>query len=56
MNHTGRRGSDGSKYGSRDVRGYGETVLPQLRCGSAAKRQRASEDILLRILPVCVEE
>nr|DAN90148.1 MAG TPA: hypothetical protein [Caudoviricetes sp.] len=56
MNHTGRRGSDGSKYGSRDVRGYGETVLPQLRCGSDAKRQRASEDILLRILPVCVEE
>lgn len=56
MNHTGRRGSDGSKYRSTDAGGYGETVLPQLRCGGHAKRQRPSKDILLGTLQVCVEE
>lgn len=56
MNHTGRRGGDGSKYGSGDTGGYGETVLPQLRCGGHAKRQRPSEDILFGTLQVCVEE
>ena len=51
-----RRGNDGSKYRSTDVGGYGETVLPQLRCGGHAKRQRPSKDILLGTLQVCVEE
>ena len=55
-NRTERRGSGGSKYRSRDAGGYGETVLPQLRCGGRAKRKRPSEDILFGILPVCVEE
>lgn len=55
-NRTERRGSGGSKYRSRDVGGYGETVLPQLRCGGRAKRKRPSEDILFGTLQVCVEE
>lgn len=56
MNHTGRRGRDGSKYRGTDAGGYGKTVLSQLRCGNHAKRQRPYEDILLGTLQVCVEE
>lgn len=38
MNRTERRGSDGSKYRSRDAGGHGEKVLPQLWCGGQAKQ------------------
>ncbi len=52
----GRRGGDGCKYRNRDAGGYGEAVLPQLRCGGHAKRQRPAEGFLLGSLQVCLEE